>query len=150
MFLEVRLTRNTFIGKTPLERAKLLENTSSLKNIHASTAVTGQTAPPRDLNVDLHFTCFVEAPDALVRTSASGQYSKRLIELDGNRDGPMDHGPVDDFLKVRNSRRVLEILTYLLTVCFVLSFMMLNSTDRVSPKSSRRISLVIRRAWSLP
>jgi len=56
-----------------------------------------------DLNVDLHFTCFVEAPDASVRTLASGPYSKRLIELDGSRDGPMDHGLVDDFLKVRNN-----------------------------------------------
>ena len=65
--------------------------------------MTGQTAPPEDLKVDLHFTCFVEAPDALVRTSASSEYSKRLIELDGTLDGPVDHGLVDDFLKVRNS-----------------------------------------------
>jgi len=86
-------------AKTPLERAALLENTPLFKNIHAETATTGQTAPPEDLNVDLHFTCFVEAPDASVRTPASGEYSTRLIELDGSRDGPMDHGPVDDFLK---------------------------------------------------
>jgi len=86
-------------SKTPFERAKLIENAPLFKNIHAETASTGQTAPPEDLNVDLHFTCFVEAPDASVRTSASGEYSKRLIELDGSRDGPMDHGPVDDFLK---------------------------------------------------
>jgi len=86
-------------AKTPLERAKLLENTALFKNIHAETAVTGQTAPPKDLNVDLHFTCFVEAPDASVRTSTGRHYSKRLIELDGSRDGPMDHGDVKDFLK---------------------------------------------------
>jgi len=85
--------------KTPLERAKLVENTLLFKNIHAETAVTGQTAPPENLNVDLHFTCFVEAPDASVRTSTRGEYSKRLIELDGSRDGPVDHGLVDDFLK---------------------------------------------------
>jgi ubiquitin carboxyl-terminal hydrolase L3 len=100
---EARLTRNTPKAKTPLERAKLLENTLLFKSIHAETAETGQTAPPKDLNVDLHFTCFVEAPDASVRTLTSGQYSNRLIELDGSRDGPMDHGRVDDFLKVRNS-----------------------------------------------
>ena len=81
--------------------------------------MTGQTAPPKDLNVDLHFTCFVEAPDASTRTSAAGQYSKRLIELDGTRDGPVDHGPVDDFLKVRNNRRAFEISTYQLIVCSV-------------------------------
>ena len=43
----------------------------------------------------------MEAPDARVRTSTSGEYPQRLIELDGNRDGPVDHGPVDNFLKVR-------------------------------------------------
>lgn len=96
--------RNTCEGKTPPERAKLLENTALFKNIHAETAVTGQTAPPKDLKVDLHFTCFVEAPDASVRTSTSSHYSNRLIELDGTLDGPIDHGNVDDFLKVWNSR----------------------------------------------
>ena len=98
----MRLTQ-TFKDKTPLERAKLLENDTLFKNIHADTAKTGQTAPPEDLDVDLHFTCFVEAPDASVRTSKDAAYSRRLIELDGGRDGPMDHGPVKDFLKVRNS-----------------------------------------------
>ncbi|KAF9653328.1 peptidase C12 ubiquitin carboxyl-terminal hydrolase 1 [Thelephora ganbajun] len=86
-------------SKTPLERAKLLEDTPLFKTIHAETATTGQTAPPKDLHVDLHFTCFVEAPDASVRTSASGESQRRLIELDGSRDGPMDHGPVNNFLK---------------------------------------------------
>jgi len=86
-------------SKTPVERAKLFESTSLFKNIHAEAAQTGQTAPPENLDVDLHFTCFVEAPDASVRTSASGPYSRRLIELDGSRDGPVDHGPVKDFLK---------------------------------------------------
>jgi len=86
-------------AKTPLERAKLLENVSPFRSIHAETAVTGQTAPPQDLNVNLHFTCLVEAPDASVRTSTTGQYSKRLIELDGSLDGPVDHGLVDDFLQ---------------------------------------------------
>jgi len=99
---EAQLIQSTSEAKTPVERAKLLENTSLFKNIHAETAATGQTAPPEDLNVDLHFTCFVEAPDASVRTSARGGYSKRLIELDGSRDGPVDHGRVNDFLKVRN------------------------------------------------
>jgi len=84
---------------TPLERAKLLEDTPLFKTIHAETAVTGQTAPPENLNVDLHFTCFVEAPDASVRTSTTKTYPRRLIELDGNRDGPVDHGPIKDFLK---------------------------------------------------
>jgi hypothetical protein len=107
-FPESQLTRNTPSARTPLERAKIFEDTPLFKNIHAETAETGQTAPPKDLKVDLHFTCFVEAPDASVRTSTKGGYSKRLIELDGSRDGPMDHGPVKNFLQVRNSRWVFE------------------------------------------
>jgi len=97
-------------AKTPLERAKLLDDTPLFKGIHAETASTGQTAPPKDLKVDKHFTCFVEAPDASVRSSAGGEYSTRLIELDGRRDEPMDHGPVEDFLKVRNIRYVFQTL----------------------------------------
>ena len=114
---EPQLTTNINEAKTPLERAKLLESTSLFKNIHAETAQAGQTAPPVDLDVDLHFTCFVEAPDAAVRTSTKGVYSTRLIELDGARDGPMDHGPANDFLKVR---RIFGILTCWLTICSVL------------------------------
>jgi hypothetical protein len=108
-FAKRRLTY-TFKAKTPLERAKLLETTILFRNIHAEIAKTGQTAPPENLNVDLHFSCFVEAPDASTRTSESGEYPNRLIELDGARDGPMDHGPVGDFLKVRNRRGILEVV----------------------------------------
>ena len=93
----------TYEGKTPLERAKFLESTPLFRNLHSETAATGQTAPPENLDVDLHFSCFVEAPDASVRKIEEGGYHKRLIELDGSLDGPVDHGPVDDFLKVRNS-----------------------------------------------
>jgi len=86
-------------SKTPLQRAELLRNTPLFKDIHAETAKTGQTAPPEDLNVDLHFTCFVAAPDASARMPENGEHPKRLIELDGSRDGPMDHGPFDNFSK---------------------------------------------------
>lgn len=124
-----------FKDKTPLERAKLLESKPLFKNIHAETATTGQTAPPEDLNVDLHFTCFVEAPDASVRQPGSVEYSKRLIELDGSRDGPMDHGPVDDFLKVRNRCEVSTFsLIITLFLCCVLAGGAL-STDRMLPAS---------------
>ena len=124
------------IAKTPLERAKLLEETTLFKNIHAETAATGQTAPPKDLNVDLHFTCFVEAPDASVRTSASGGGGIRLIELDGTLDGPMDHGPVIDFLKVRNNHFSRKSIGLLIFLCSLV----MRSTNRVSPKSCRRTS----------
>lgn len=109
--LESQLTWDPKKAKTPVERAELLKNTTLFKSIHAETASTGQTAPPDDLeNVELHFTCFVEAPSASTRTSATGEYSKRLIELDGSLEGPMDHGPVKEFefLKVRDDDRAFE------------------------------------------
>lgn len=125
--LGIRLTY-FFEAKTPLERAKLLEDAPLFKNIHAETAQTGQTAPPTDLNVDLHFTCFVEAPDASVRELESSGCSKRLIELDGSRDGPMDHGPVVNFLQVRErciSQGVDVQADRLFCSCLVHTFVML-------------------------
>jgi len=97
-------------GKTPEERAKLLATTSLFANIHAESAGTGQSAPVTD--TDLHFTCFVEAPDSDFRKAARGEElsedakgdklssGMRLIELDGRRAGPIDHGECKDLLAV--------------------------------------------------
>lgn len=52
------------IVKTPLERAHILEHTSLFAEIHAELAASGQTPTPTDLDTDLHFTCFVQAPEA--------------------------------------------------------------------------------------
>jgi len=96
---------------TPLERAKLLETTSLFSEIHAKQASSGQTAVPTDLNTNLHFTCFVEAPDEGYRGQAGttqrveggkepeGYTYMRLIELDGERQGPVDRGECKDLLK---------------------------------------------------
>lgn len=91
------------LDKTPLERAKLLEKTPLFADIHAEMASTGQSAVPSNLDTDLHFTCFVEAPSADSRKAGLTTSSKRVIELDGSREGPVDHGPCaeDDFLQVR-------------------------------------------------
>ncbi len=83
-------------------------------------AAEGQTAPPTDLNTDLHFTCFVAAPSQARREAAtsgvdpadSGKHVElsaatsgmRLIELDGGRNGPIDRGQCDDLLRVRCQR----------------------------------------------
>ncbi|KAL1943164.1 hypothetical protein VTO73DRAFT_4835 [Trametes versicolor] len=86
--------------KTPEERAKILETTPLFANIHADAASGGQTAVPADLATDLHFTCFVRAPNPPSReegTPASPD-GMRLIELDGRRVGPIDRGPCTDFL----------------------------------------------------
>lgn len=80
-------------------------------------AAEGQTAPPSDLQTDLHFTCFVAAPSQAKREAAtsgvdpadSGKHVElstatsgmRLVELDGGRNGPIDRGPCEDLLKVR-------------------------------------------------
>ncbi|KAI0080157.1 peptidase C12, ubiquitin carboxyl-terminal hydrolase 1 [Panus rudis PR-1116 ss-1] len=83
-------------GKTPLERAHLLETTPLFSKIHAAAASAGQTsAPSAEDKVDLHFTCFVSAPDPEHPESDLNdplRGSKRLLELDGRRNGPIDRG----------------------------------------------------------
>jgi len=91
----------------------MLETTPLFADIHAESAESGQTAPVNDS--DLHFTCFVEAPESDIRKVAQGgevtddmqEDSKssgmRLIELDGRRNGPIDHGECKDLLTVSSS-----------------------------------------------
>ncbi|KAJ2983256.1 hypothetical protein NUW54_g10653 [Trametes sanguinea] len=80
--------------KTPEERAKILETTPLFANIHADAASTGQTSVPADLDTDLHFTCFVQAPAPPAREQGTpvSPEGMRLIELDGRRVGPHRHG----------------------------------------------------------
>ena len=92
---------SSFAEKTPLERAKFLESTDLFANIHAAAASGGQTAVPDDLKTDLHFTCFVQAPEASAREAAIATGERRLIELDGGRAGPVDRGESTDLLEVR-------------------------------------------------
>ncbi|KAG8215832.1 peptidase C12, ubiquitin carboxyl-terminal hydrolase [Butyriboletus roseoflavus] len=84
-------------GKTPEERAKLLQTTPLFEKIHESAAFTGQTAVPQDLDTDLHFTCFVKAPATVPAGDPTQRW--RLIELDGARVGPVDRGECSDLLK---------------------------------------------------
>ncbi|TFY68213.1 hypothetical protein EVJ58_g1144 [Rhodofomes roseus] len=80
---------------TPEERAKALETTPLFANIHAEAASSGQTtATEADMHTDLHFTCFVQAPDP-PRTDVGSSEPRRLLELDGRRVGPIDRGGVD-------------------------------------------------------
>ncbi|KAF8639325.1 hypothetical protein AX17_001573 [Amanita inopinata Kibby_2008] len=112
--------------KTPLERAKTLETTPLFANIHAELAAEGQTPVPTNLNTDLHFTCFVAAPSEASREEetivvgltggdegekvdgalvgkeagrADKETAMRLIELDGERAGPIDRGECHDLLR---------------------------------------------------
>jgi len=81
--------------KTPDERAKTLEETSLFTEVHAEAAGSGQsTLREQDMDTDLHFTCFVQAPDPSARDAEVETSHKRIIELDGGRVGPVDRGPV--------------------------------------------------------
>lgn len=89
----------------------MLATTPLFANIHAESAESGQSAATID--TDLHFTCFVAAADNAVRAAAQGAplgegvkqedldaTPKRLVELDGRRAGPIDHGECTDLLTV--------------------------------------------------
>ncbi|GAA6018439.1 hypothetical protein JCM10207_000895 [Rhodosporidiobolus poonsookiae] len=70
------------IDKTPLERAQLLVKSNELERVHEETAQTGQTETPNlEDDVDLHFVTFINHRD-------------HLIELDGRRNSPINHGPI--------------------------------------------------------
>jgi len=92
-----------YLEKTPLERARFLETTEIFADIHAAVATGGQTAVPDKLDTDLHFTCFVQAPEASAREAEIATGERRLIELDGRRAGPVDRGKSTDLLKVRST-----------------------------------------------
>lgn len=79
--------------RTPLERAALLEQSESIAKLHKEIAAAGQTEiPPGDkMKVDFHYTCFVQAP-----SDTPGVV--RMIELDGERAGPIDRGVSEDLL----------------------------------------------------
>ena len=49
----------------------------------------------------LHFTYFVQAPEAFEREAEFAPGERCLIELDGRREGPVNRGKSTDLLKVR-------------------------------------------------
>ncbi|OCH93699.1 cysteine proteinase [Obba rivulosa] len=81
-------------GKTPQQRAKLLEASPPFAKIHAEAVVSGQSAVPSvEEEMDLHYTCFASLSDP----SRTG--SSRLVELNGGRKGPVDRGECTDVLR---------------------------------------------------
>ncbi|PPR05554.1 hypothetical protein CVT24_003293 [Panaeolus cyanescens] len=95
--------------KTPDERADILATTPLFAKVHSELSQQGQSAVVADS--DLHFTCFVAAPERDLRKVADGEdigpearndtqsSGMRLVELDGRRLGPIDHGECRDLLK---------------------------------------------------
>ncbi|KAI8907855.1 hypothetical protein EDD86DRAFT_239495 [Gorgonomyces haynaldii] len=83
----------------PTVRGHELEHEDRLAAAHEQSSMMGQTeAPAADADVDLHFVCFVER-------------SGRLFELDGNNEGPVDHGPCTNILQgtARVVRDLVEV-----------------------------------------
>ncbi|PPQ91763.1 hypothetical protein CVT25_000588 [Psilocybe cyanescens] len=72
--------------KTPLERAELLATTPLFADIHAESADSGQSA-----QTGLHFTCFVEAPDADIRDAAQGAEISESAKSDTKTSGYETH-----------------------------------------------------------
>ncbi|KAJ1642147.1 ubiquitinyl hydrolase 1, partial [Dispira simplex] len=72
--------------ESPAVRASLLENSTELADAHRDSAAQGQTeAPDAETVTNLHFVCLVPV-------------GGRLVELDGSKDQPIDHGPCTDVL----------------------------------------------------
>jgi len=91
--------------ETPEKRAHILEHTELFTSAHVEAATQGQTSVPADLDTNLHFVTFVLAPDPTAPIDddddTRNQFEKRIIELDGRRNGPIDHGATKEetFLK---------------------------------------------------
>jgi len=120
--------------KSPLDRARLLETTSLFGDIHASVAGEGQSAvPSAGVRVGQAYTCFVVAPKTTQKEEATNanvsgdeapsSIGQRIVELDGTRTGPVDHGVCTDLLEdvarivkeefIKNSDSVKFSLMYL-------------------------------------
>jgi ubiquitin carboxyl-terminal hydrolase L3 len=70
-------------GMDPAARGAWLERSDAVEAVHAVSAQEGQSdVPPEDQDIDLHFVALVES-------------GGRLLELDGRKHGPIDHGAVE-------------------------------------------------------
>jgi len=90
-------------GKTPEENGKLLQETSTFAKIHEQSARQGQSVVPRDNKTDLHYVAFVTAPEPPAPELHAGSEEVRedtpglrILELDGRRPLPIDHGAVPE------------------------------------------------------
>jgi ubiquitin carboxyl-terminal hydrolase L3 len=70
--------------KTPEERAELMESDADLAKVHEQFASQGQTAAPNaEDKIDQHFIALIP-------------FEGKLFELDGAKDGPVEHGQISD------------------------------------------------------
>ena len=82
--------------KSAAEIGAYLEGDKALEEVHEEAAAGGQSVVPEDLeNVNLHFVCF-----SLVGGC--------LYELDGRKDGPVNHGATSPETLLDDSIRVIK------------------------------------------
>jgi ubiquitin carboxyl-terminal hydrolase L3 len=80
---------------TPAARGALLEDpppgAPAIAGEAAAAGAAGQSAaPPPEAEVDLHYAALVPALVA----DEGGEEGWRLVELDGRKEAPVDHGPL--------------------------------------------------------
>lgn len=88
----------------PAARAQILEDDEELESAYKSVAFQGDSevpANPED-EVDYHYICFVKS-----------HKNGHLYEMDGDRNGPIDRGPLspdDDVLSEKGLNAVKEYI----------------------------------------
>ena len=91
---------------TPFERADHLIKTSLLATAHDAAAAQGQSQVPDIMDeVDSHYAAFVPVRVDASDKDSTGNEEFRVVEFDGDREGPIDHGPCRNFLEVRGMIR---------------------------------------------
>lgn len=87
------------------ETATILEGSQDLEEAYKVVALKGDTSPPEDPEeeVDYHYLCFVKSND-----------EARLVELDGDRNGPVDRGPIAHGTDLMAEEALAVMRTYIL------------------------------------
>lgn len=100
----------------PLDRAAVLENDEQLESVYMAAALQGDSevpANPEDA-VDFHYVCFVKS-----------QKNGHLYELDGDRKGPIDRGPLDPGDDVLSEKALAVIREFIRHVARSVGFSLL-------------------------
>lgn len=88
---------NATRSMSPEERAVSLEKDEELERVHEQAAAAGQSkVPDRSEEVPLHFVCFIASQDG------------NLIELDGRKTAPINHGPCTRTELLQKSVQVVQ------------------------------------------
>ncbi|ESN91597.1 hypothetical protein HELRODRAFT_185187 [Helobdella robusta] len=83
-------------GLTPEERGEKLENDPAFGEAHEEVACEGQSkVPSRDEKIDLHFVAFIH-------------HNGKILELDGRKGAPIDHGPSSEETLLEDSIKVVK------------------------------------------